>query len=141
MASPSTKPLLLAKTLLTRTTAVLEQRKPHTPLFAPPTGLSPSRRFSRPGSHGTWPFPAPARVHSDFSAPGRHYATFSHDRRSAPTPMPRLTRFALGAREFVGTQLAPEIKRLGIGLTMSCGTPLCRHVRTIFSEKGGFDYW
>ncbi|KAL0639846.1 hypothetical protein Q9L58_001163 [Maublancomyces gigas] len=159
---PAVKPLLLAKTLLTRTTsAVFEQRRPlTTPLIpAPPTPFSPLCRFpnpqphplhSRPGSHGTWPFPAPARVHTDPSAFGRHYTTFSnahhpnnrlHQKRPVVVAVPGLVRFALGAREFVGGRLAPEIRRLGMGLSMGCGTPFCRHVRTIFSEKGGFDYW
>lgn len=170
MAPPPTA--LLAKTLLARTTiAVFEQRRLHTTSLipAPPIPSSPLCRYpnpppqphlhsSRPGSHGTWPFPAPARVHTDPSAFGRHYTTFStahhhyhnhhhhnnnqlHQKRPVIVAVPGLVRLALGAKEFVGDRLAPEIRRLGMGLSMGCGTPFCRHVRTIFSEKGGFDYW
>lgn len=169
MATPPTKSLQLAKTILTRTSSILEQRKPQTPLIAPP----PLSRYHSPcltrpaaaapptphflATHSSWPrsrpFPAPARVHSDTSAFGRHYATFAaahphpHSHPCLPQqhqhqchPVRPLTRFALGARAF-GMSLAPEIKRLGVGLSSQCGTPLCRQIRTIFSEKGGFDYW
>lgn len=200
------KSLHLAKTVLTRTTATVEQRKSQKPLIVPPTPTSPlskhlqnnptphpqttqrphnfsthnfhgSATWPRSASHGShgsystgaaWPviarpttFGAPARHHSDMSAFGRHYGTFSspfhppsnvrhthvphvhhHHHHTVVRPsIASLTRFALGARAFVGAKLAPEIKRLGIGLSLQCGTPLCRQVRTIFSEKGGFAYW
>lgn len=218
----ATKPLILAKTLLTRSTTSIEQRKLelNTPLtsaasqlrrqrplqspvgpicetlsrsrtssfssspsspssFTSHSSLSSQSSFSSHGSTSSlranaWPLspyhslPASVRLHGNLSALGRHhgttssaqhhhhYHTYSYQPSQAYTYHPvsqhrysvltqpsiaNLTRFALVTREFVGKNVAPEIRRLGVGLYSQCGTPLCRHVRTIFSEKGGFSYW